>query len=146
MKHYLTKIISLLFIVAFLATNTGSLYGCISCDSGSLSETHIKSHLDDHSDHHVDLHVNLTIGNQTVSLDPHPCGKKDSCVDSQIQTGNGLLEDAEDCKAPAMHAILLSHWDVKNALSSIPTNNPSQLSSFRVPQTILFHRTIVLLS
>ena len=154
MKHCLTKILSLLFIVAFLATNTGSLYGCISCDSGSLSEAHIKSHLDDHSDHHVDIHdgkqpdvhINVTIGNQLVSLDQHPDHQNDRCVDSRIQPENGILENSEDFKASVMLAVLQSQCDFTNVPSNNTANKPIQLSSLRIPQTILFHRTIVLLS
>lgn len=154
MKLFLTKTATVLLLTAFLATGLGNMFGCVWCDSGCLSSTHINSHLDDHRDRHVDvhttyladIHVDVSVKGHTLSLDQHVSDKSDSCLDSSIQLDDGARKDNVLIKGqPASVAI-------PAGIARIVINKDSLLVSKvisgppRTSQSILTHRTIVLLS
>lgn len=155
------KLLIVLLLTAFLVTSLGSMFGCVICDSGSLSDIHVASHLDDHSDKHtgvhaesaIDIHAMVSVHNQEISLDQHYRGSGDACVDSPLEFSDGILEGTADLKSlPGLksfpdlkisptcyelQAVEVSSLFVKN---SFPNQTP------RISQTILAHRTVVLLS
>jgi hypothetical protein len=144
-----------LLLAAFLVTNLGSLMGCVWCDNGCLSSTHLSSHTDDHSDGHLDfhtegqldIHVIVTVADHDVSLDQHMRVEKDACIDSYIELGYGVVEDIDsiDHPTPSMLFTSCDTLDIVNNVSVFV--NPLHLTtSQRISPSILAHRTIVLLS
>ena len=150
-----TKVITYLILTAFLVTGLGSLLGCILCDSGCLSDTHIASHVDDHTDNHIDVHTEsyidvhtvVYIDNNTVSLDQHFRDIGDSCFDSPIQLSKGILEQIESVETHANVAIISNRDRLTEVIDiSLFVSNLTLKSPPRISQTILTHRTVVLLS
>ncbi len=155
MKLKPTKIVTFLLLTAFLVTSLGSVFGCISCDRGCLSDIHLNNHIDDHSDNHiddytdghVDVHVYVHVGSQTVSLDQHINNKDDSCLDSPIQLGQGVVDKIEIIKWHSNLATISTNErlttlkNIRFVASNLPQKFPPIIS-----QTILTHRTIVILT
>jgi len=103
MRLKTTKLLTFLLLAAFLVTSQGSLFGCVWCDNGCLSDIHLDSHTDSYTDNHntdnhVDLHVVVRVDNHDVTLDQHITGKDDSCLDSSMQLSNCVVEKAEKIK------------------------------------------------
>lgn len=155
MQRLSRKILSFVLLATFLTTSLGGLLGCVWCEKGSLSETHRSNHLDNHSDNHVDkhpenspdVHAVVNINGEAITLDQHYHESGDSCVDNPIQLSYGIICDVEQIKHPEITAIL----SIDDLLAvSEPAISLARHSYLKPPQkisqTILFHRTIVLLS
>lgn len=149
------KILTMLLLAAFLVTSFGSVFGCIACDCGTLSSTHLTSHLDDHSDHDVDehrddqidVHVCVTLGDQFYLLDQHFHGCGDSCFDAPIQIGSGLIEDSpnlQDLERDALFVNLFWSEPIIHTQTLLPSSHLKPEP--RISLSILSHRTVVLLS
>jgi len=155
MKFKQTKIVTLLLLTAFLVTSLGSMFGCIFCDSGSLSDIHLGNHIDDHSDGHTDkntaghtdIHTDVYVGNHTVTLDQHINGGEDSCIDSPIQLSKGLVEENESVKCNSNAAMTLTNdsLTIANNIRFVVSNSIQEYPP-RISQTLLTHRTVVLLN
>lgn len=149
------KFLIVLLIAAFLLTCLGSMFGCVICDSGSLSDIHVASHIDDHSDKRtathtesaLDVHAVVSFHNQDISLDQHYRESGDACVDSPLEFSDGILEDTESLKHLADLKTPAGCFELKVIeLTCLFVNNLFPNPIPRVSQTILAHRTVVLLS
>ena len=152
MRFKAINFFTFLLLAAFLVTSQGSLIGSVWCDSGCLSDIHLDSHTDSYTDNHntdnhIDLHVVVRVDNHDVNLDQHISGKDDSCLDSPIQLSNGVVKKAEKIKWRSTLDIsstndkLVAINNIKLVASTPPLKLPPRIS-----QTILAHRTVVLLS
>ena len=150
-----TKIVTILLLTAFLVTSLGSIFGCISCDSGCLSDIHIGNHTDNHTDNHVDVHtdyhfdvhVDVHVDNHIVTLDQHLSGSDDSCIDSPLQLSNGIVEENESINWHSSLVISSTNdrlTDIK-IITFVVSNSPLKFPP-RISQTILAHRTVVILT
>ncbi len=149
------KFLIVLLLAAFLLTSLGSMFGCVICDSGSLSDIHIASHIDDHTDEFtgvhaenvLDVHAVVSFHNQDISLDQHYRESGDACVDSPLEFSDGILEDTESLKSLADLEVSPGCYELKAIeLTSLFVNNLFPNPIPRISQTILAHRTVVLLS
>jgi len=139
MKFKPTKIVTLLLLTAFLTTCLGSMLGCISCDSGCLSDIHIGNHTDNHIVAHID--------NYTEPLDQHISDRDDSCIDSPIQLSKGIFKEIKSIEWHSNLATISTNErlttlkNIRFVASNLPQKFPPTIS-----QTILTHRTIVILT
>lgn len=134
------KITTFLLLTAFLATSFGNAFGFVSCDSGCFSETH-------HENHHNDESHETIAEDFALPLDQQLHGSDDSCLDFLIQMIDGDLESHEYFKAPASPDTFL----INNVFTDLSKTNlhvcaTYLLSPLKVSQTILAHRTVVLLA
>lgn len=147
------KIIICVLLIALLGSSFGSAFGCVYCDKGSQSDIHIKNHIDDHSDGHtdihpedlVDIHSSIKINGQEVSLDQHFRETGDGCFDLPLQFDSGLIEDPQHIKLPASlfaPIAINAFTDFDHVIVSETFLKPHN----RTSQSILLHRTIVLLT
>ena len=150
-----TKVITIFLLAAFLVSSFGSIFGCISCDHGSLSSTHLASHLDDHSENRggvhsqesLDIHTTITLNEQICLLDQHFRGDSDSCVDSQIKLGFGLIEDSPNLESPDQNFKTDDLvWAVVTSQNETFLQSSYLKPKPRISLAILSQRTVVLLS
>ncbi len=128
-----------MLLTAFLVTSLGSMFGCISCDNGCLSDIHISNHTDNKIVAHID--------NYTEPLNQHISDREDSCLDSPIQLAKGIFKEIESIKWHSNLAAISTNdrlTTLKN-IRAVASNSPLR-SPPRISQTILTHRTIVILT
>lgn len=151
----LKEIVTFILLTAFLVTSLGSMLGCVCCDCGSLSDTHIANHVDDHADKKTDGHIEDTfdihavvyIDGGPVTLDQHYRDTGDLCVDSPIEFSSGIVEKIEGIKSFTDIDLFSSHAErVSVEPSSCYVNKCTSEPRPRISQTILSQRTVVLLS
>ena len=151
----LKRIVTFVLLAAFLATSLGSMLGFVCCDSGSLSETHIANHIDYHNDKAtdghveglVDFHAVIYIDGRAVSIDQHYRKTGDLCVDSSIEISSGIVDEIESVKILTDVDICSIPDELFNVkLVGLFVNNLTPKPLPRISQTILSHRTVVLLS
>lgn len=131
------------------------MFGCVICDRGSLSDIHVASHRDDHTDKRtgvhtessIDIHAVVSFHNQEVSLDQHYRQSGDACVDSPLQFSDGIVEETETLKNLPDLEISPTCYALHNIEpATLFTDNLFLNPIPRISQTILAHRTVVLLT
>ena len=146
-----TKIVTFLLLTAFLVTSLGSMFGYVCCDHGCLSDIHIGNHVDDHTASHVDVHIgnhcDVHVDDYIVSLDQHIGDSDDPCLDSPITLGEGIVKKSEIIKWQSNLATIPANESQATTKNTglVVRNSPLKFPP-RISQTILTHRTVVILT
>jgi len=134
MKLLAKKIAVFLLLVVFLAVSLGNAFGFVACETGCLSDIHCNNHTPDH--HHEN----------EVSLSQYANGGADTCLDYLIPLTNGIKEESVRQKGTEPAVLLFStripSYLANTRLSFAPLYPEVTL---RISQSILSHRTVVLL-
>jgi hypothetical protein len=133
-----TKITTFLILTLLLLTSVGSAFGVVYCEIGCLSEIH-------HNNHHTDESHAAFGEDYAVSFDYLLKESDDSCFDYPLELDNGVIKK-EIVKCPANIALYLPSERLTNPVSVLlNVYNPYQKPPPEISQTILAHRTVVLL-
>ena len=134
-----TKITIFLLITVLLTASLGSAFGFVSCEYGCESKIHLDNHPSDK--HNDDFAEDSAISDCRLVSD-----NDDSCRDYFVQLSDSLFENNERFKCLISPTIGSTSDTLPNpVLCSLCVRNPYLKSSTIISQTILAHRTVVIL-
>jgi hypothetical protein len=140
MQLLLKKISTILLIVLVMATSLNNASGVMACEHGVSSEIH-------QSNHHVDEHKDHLPKGDRVLHAQHLTRHGDTCRDYIIQLDNDFLKKRINVVPPPNVSIYLFSNTLPNPkISFLPTNSVYPITSQILSQTLLSHRTVVLLN
>ena len=132
------KITTYLILTVLLMTIVGSAFGAVYCDKGCLSEIH-------HKNHHTDESHETFGEDYAVSFNHQLKVSADSCLDVPLEFGNGIIEK-ESVKCPSNADLYIPSERLSTPVNiCLSVYNPYPKSPPEISQTILAHRTVLLL-
>ncbi|PLY00475.1 MAG: hypothetical protein C0623_07275 [Desulfuromonas sp.] len=138
------KLKTLFLIITLLVTSLGSSFGFVACDHGCLSVSHTNNH------HNIDSHPGSFGEDFSIKLQQKSkhglTTSPDNCIDYLIDLlGFYKIDNEEITKLKLKAAAASADHPL---VSAVATNAPPYTSppEPRIAQSILFQRTIILLS
>ena len=134
-----TKITIFLLVTVLLTTSLGSAFGFVACEYGHQSKIHYDNH--PAVQHNDDFSEGSAISDCRLVSD-----SDDSCRDYFVQLSDRFFEKTESVKCPINDTIGSTFDTLPNpAHCSLSVRNPYLKSLPIISQTILAHRTVVIL-